>query len=100
MTIVRASHSDPVSESATQPANPDAALLARLLGRDARAWTIFFENYGRLIRSSIVRVVRRFGVGAASEDVRDIEATLAIELLTNDMGKLRAYQPDRGVRLS
>ncbi|HVU01906.1 MAG TPA: sigma-70 family RNA polymerase sigma factor [Polyangiaceae bacterium] len=71
---------------------------AMVLG-DASAWKTFQERYGRLVTSAIVRVVGRFGAGRDSEDVREIEATLAVDLLSNGCSKLRAFDPNRGARL-
>jgi RNA polymerase sigma-70 factor (ECF subfamily) len=71
-----------------------------LLAGDPDAWRVFFETHGRLVRASILRVVRRFGISGNSEDVRDIEATFAVELVANDMAKLRAFRSERGVLFS
>jgi RNA polymerase sigma-70 factor (ECF subfamily) len=70
----------------------------RLLASDKDAWKAFHDTYGRLISSAIVRVVGRFGLGAGSEDVREIEASLSVELLLHDKAKLRAFDPNRGAR--
>jgi RNA polymerase sigma-70 factor (ECF subfamily) len=78
----------------------DVRLRDALVDGDARAWAAFYESHGRLIRASIARIVRRFGISRDSEDVRDIEGTFAVELLQNDRAKLRAFSPDRGVRFS
>ena len=76
---------------------PDAAaevlLRDRLLASDPEAWKSFQAVYGRLISSAIVRVVGRFGLRAGSDDVREIEASLSVELLQNDKAKLRAFDP-------
>jgi len=78
----------------------DFSLRERLLRGDASAWRTFVQQYGRLVCATVARIVRRFGLIATSEDVREIEAWFLVELLANDMAKLRAFQPDRGVRLS
>jgi len=76
----------------------DAGLVEGLLADEAGAWRIFSERYSRLILSCITRVTTRFGrLGA--EDVREIYATLCLQLLSNDKKKLRSFQADRGTRL-
>src|SRR5690348_2453072 len=77
----------------------ELALRDRLLASDPKAWKAFHERYGRLIATSIARVIGRFGFGPGSDDVREIEGALAVELLSNDRAKLRAFDPDRGARL-
>jgi RNA polymerase sigma-70 factor (ECF subfamily) len=78
----------------------DVALRDSLLGSDQVAWQAFLESHGRLVRATIGRVVRRFGISGGSEDARDIEATFWVELLANDRAKLRAFSSERGVRFS
>lgn len=74
-------------------------LLSGLLADDAGAWRRFNARYSRLILSCISRVTGRFGrVGA--DDVREIYATLCLQLLSNDKHKLRSFEPGRGTRLS
>ena len=78
----------------------ELALREGLLRRDDSAWRAFSQQHGRLVCATVARIVRRFGMIATSEDVREIEASFSVELLANDMAKLRAFQPDRGVRFS
>jgi RNA polymerase sigma-70 factor (ECF subfamily) len=78
----------------------DVALRDSLLGGHHATWQAFLETHGRLVRATIGRVVRRFGITGGSEDARDIEATFWVELLANDKAKLRAFSADRGVRFS
>jgi len=74
-------------------------LLAGLLADDRGAWRQFTTRYSRLILSCISRVTGRFArVGA--DDVREIYATLCLQLLCNDKHKLRSFEPGRGTRLS
>ncbi|HEX4336262.1 MAG TPA: sigma-70 family RNA polymerase sigma factor [Polyangiaceae bacterium] len=78
----------------------EVALRDGLLRGDAAAWRAFTQQHGRLVCATVARIVRRFGLIATSEDVREIEASFAVELLANDKAKLRAFQPERGVRFS
>jgi RNA polymerase sigma-70 factor (ECF subfamily) len=90
-SLTAASHPCPDREA-------ELHLRDRLLASDPHAWKSFHDTYGRLISSSIVRVVGRFGVRAGSDDVREIEASLSVELLVHDKAKLRAFDPNRGAR--
>jgi RNA polymerase sigma-70 factor (ECF subfamily) len=75
-------------------------LLQRLIVDDAVAWRRFVSAYGRLVTSTISRVLSRFGFFRNSEDIREIYASFCLEILANDKAKLRAFRPDRGIRLS
>ena len=100
---------DPPVESGTRwcvPAQPvaipsplaeDAALVQSLIAGNAGAWRTFETRYGRLILSCISRVTSRFACVRA-DDVREIQATLYLELLSNDKRKLRSFEPERGTR--
>jgi RNA polymerase sigma-70 factor, ECF subfamily len=78
----------------------ELALLERLITDDAEAWRCFVSAYGRLVTSTISRVLSRFGFFRNSEDIREIHASFCLEILANDKAKLRAFRPDRGIRLS
>src|SRR5205814_5629321 len=78
----------------------ELVLLERLIVDDGEAWRCFVSMYGRLVTSTIARVLSRFGFLRNSEDVREIHASFCLEILANDKAKLRAFQPDRGIRLS
>lgn len=97
-------HTAPVPFSAPAELSPERvaelALREGLLRGDAAAWRNFVQQHGRLVCATVARIVRRFGLIATSEDVREIEASFLVELLANDKAKLRAFQPDRGVRFS
>lgn len=87
------------------PANPsdrcaELTLRQRLLDDAPGAWRDFEAAYGRLVLSTIGRVVSKFGIRSGSEDVREIHAGFCLDLLSNDRAKLRAFSPERNVRLS
>lgn len=75
----------------------DAGLIAGLLAGERRAWRAFELRYARLIASCISRVTSRFAC-VRHDDVREIQATLYLELLSHDMKKLRSFEPGRGTR--
>src|SRR5262249_38651507 len=77
----------------------EAALLAGLLNDEPAAWREFNTRYSRLIMSCITKVTARFSSVVRSEDVREIYATLCVQLLANDKHKLRTFEPDRGSKL-
>jgi RNA polymerase sigma-70 factor (ECF subfamily) len=97
-TDAAAPRSPPRSSGVQFDREAELLLRDRLLLSDEQAWKVFHATYGRLISSAIGRVVGRFGLGAGSEDVREIEASLSVELLVHDKAKLRAFDPDRGAR--
>jgi RNA polymerase sigma-70 factor (ECF subfamily) len=75
----------------------EEALVAGLLARDPRAWRAF-ARYDRLIDHCIARVFTRFS-RFSEDDVREVHASLMVQLLSNDMHKLRTFDPERGMRL-
>lgn len=83
----------------TIAAAEERVFIARLLADDAAAWREFNERYARLISSCIARVTARFGF-TSPDDVREIYATLCLQLLSNDKRKLRTFEPHRGARFS
>lgn len=93
------SGSFPVASVApTSPHEEDAELVRALIADEPSAWREFNSRYSRLVMSCISRITARFGY-ASPDDVREIYATLCLQLLSNDKHKLRSFQPDRGTRL-
>ncbi len=78
----------------------DGDLLAGLLASDPGAWQTFQRRYDRVIVRCITKVTRRFAAVVCQDDVREIFANLYLLLLSNDMRKLRAFDSERGSRLS
>jgi RNA polymerase sigma-70 factor (ECF subfamily) len=99
-TASPASTAAPESSSSPLTRAEELILISHLLDGQAAAWKAFHAAYGRLIATTIGRVVGRFGIGAGSEDAREIQASLCLELLANDKSKLRAFDPARGARFS
>jgi len=71
-----------------------------MVAGDKYAWIEFHTRYSRLICRCITMVMGRFSGVVSGEDVREIFATLALQLLSNDMQKLRTFDPNRGNRFS
>ncbi len=75
-------------------------LLRRMLTRDEPAWREFVRRFERLMRSAIDTVLKRFYAVLGSADRDDIYACLLLGLQSHDMHRLRAFDAERGVRLS
>lgn len=74
---------------------PDA-LVREMLTGSARAWRAFHDRYDRVITRCIARVIARFSAVVGQDEVRDIYATLLVQLISNDMRKLRSFDTERG----
>ncbi len=75
----------------------EQALLQGMLAGEAQAWRMFHQRFRGLIWRCITKMLGRH---ANEEDVREVYATLMVQLLSNDMHKLRSFDPERGNRLS
>lgn len=87
------------------PAKPagdhcERALVERLLRDEPRAWREFDAKYSRLVLGCIHRVLSRFSRIAGRHDVDEIYARFCLQLLAQDKKKLRAFDPERGNKLS
>ncbi|MBX3248466.1 MAG: sigma-70 family RNA polymerase sigma factor [Myxococcales bacterium] len=78
----------------------DRELLERMLEREAKAWREFHRRFDRLIYRCIHKVTVRFRSVVTEEDVEEIFCQLLVDLSCRDMHKLRAYEPQRGNKLS
>ena len=74
-------------------------LVDAMLTGDDYAWAEFHHRYDRLIYRCITKVTGRFSGIISAEDIREIFATLVLQLLSNHMHKLRSFDPQRGNRL-
>lgn len=73
-------------------------LVDAMIAGDELAWVEFHKRYDRLIYRCITKVTGRFSSVLCAEDIREIYATLVLQLLSNDMHKLRSFDPQRGNR--
>jgi RNA polymerase sigma-70 factor (ECF subfamily) len=76
----------------------DEKLVARMIEGEAGAWREFQAKYDRLIYRCITKVTARFAARLSTDDVKEIYATLLLQLLVNDKHKLRTFDPQRGNR--
>lgn len=91
------SDSQPIFSSAE--ARAEARLLAALLSGEEAAWRDFHERYSGPMRRAISAVRSRFPRLMTLEDVSDIHAELCLQLLGDDMRRLRQFEPARGIPL-
>lgn len=77
----------------------DARFVALLLRRHAAAWRAFRARYEVLIRAVVRRSLARYSV-RNDTDVDDAYALFLMNLLVNDMSRLRCFDSQRGVKLS
>lgn len=80
----------------------DQALLGAVLSKDERAWQEMLRRFRPLIFRCILRVCKRSGALSqlGQEDINEIFGDVCVNILRDDMHKLRAYDPARGARLS
>lgn len=78
----------------------DLTLLHEVLNGDDRAWRELLRRYRSLIYRCITKVTSRVSMALCEDDLDEIHAELCMNLLRDDMKKLRAYDPNRGVKLS
>lgn len=90
----------PSSIEGAEPTSADAevVLVARMIEGRASAWREFQAKYDRLIYRCITKVTARFAARLSTDDVKEIYATLLLQLLANDKHKLRTFDPQRGNR--
>lgn len=79
---------------------PEDELIAAVLAREPAAWPSFFAKYERLIIACIRRALRRYGATHSEDDVEDLVAQTAFNLVKDDYKKLRSFDASRGYKLS
>src|SRR5262249_16563939 len=77
----------------------DGALLESVLTRDEQAWSELVRRYRGLIFRCITKVPSKYASVLSSDDVTEIFADVLVNLVRDDMRKLRAYDPARGSKL-
>ena len=78
----------------------EQSLLELALERSELAWLELMRRYRKLIYGCIHRTLSRYGVRPSEDSADDVFADVCLRLLTNDMRRLRAFNPDRGSKLS
>ena len=77
----------------------DDLLLVAVLRRDPRAFAELVRRYRGLLFRCITRITGRYRRVLASEDQDEIFAEVCVALWSDDLRRLRAYDPGRGMKL-
>lgn len=77
----------------------DGDLLAAVLTKDQFAWRELIRRFRSLIFRCITKVSGKYDAVLSNEDVNEIFGDVCINLLRDDMRKLRVYDPNRGSKL-
>jgi RNA polymerase sigma-70 factor (ECF subfamily) len=77
----------------------DGPLLEAVLAKDEEAWRELLRRFRSLIFRCITKVAGKYDAVLANEDANEIFGDMCINLLRDDMRKLRAYDPARGTKL-
>jgi RNA polymerase sigma-70 factor (ECF subfamily) len=77
----------------------DRELLKFVLRSDARSWVELVHRYRSLIYRCITKVTLKYAPRLASADLDEIYADVLMQLVRDDMHKLRIYNPARGTKL-
>lgn len=78
----------------------ELALLRAVVDREAGAWLRFYRRYERLIIACVRRVLHRYTASTTPEDLEDIVNNVCLDLVRDDYKKLKAYDPERGYKVS
>lgn len=77
----------------------DQDLLRCVLRNDARGWAELVRRYRPLIYRCITKVTLKYAPTLSSADLDEIYADVMMQLVRDDMHKLRIYNPARGTKL-
>jgi RNA polymerase sigma-70 factor (ECF subfamily) len=77
----------------------DRELLKSVLRSDARAWAELVRRFRPLIYRCITKVTLKYAPSLSSADLDEIYADVMMQLVRDDMHKLRIYNPARGTKL-
>ena len=77
----------------------DRELLKCVLRSDARGWAELVRRYRPLIYRCITKVTLKYAPTLSSADLDEIYADVMMQLVRDEMHKLRMYNPARGTKL-
>jgi RNA polymerase sigma-70 factor, ECF subfamily len=77
----------------------DRDLLRSVLRNEARGWTELVRRYRPLIYRCITKVTLKYSPRLSNADLDEIYADVMMQLVRDDMHKLRIYNPTRGTKL-
>ncbi len=79
------------SEASVTPYADDRLLVEQLVRGDGKAWQVFVQTHGRLVRSRVADVASTFGRSEDDSAIDDATAEVFAALLGNDAAALRAF---------
>jgi RNA polymerase sigma-70 factor, ECF subfamily len=86
--------------TAMNPADwTDRELLRSVLRSDSRGWAELVRRFRPLIYRCITKVTLKYAPSLGSADLDEIYADVMMQLVRDDMHKLRIYNPSRGTKL-
>jgi RNA polymerase sigma-70 factor, ECF subfamily len=77
----------------------DRELLKHVLRNEQRGWGELVRRYRSLIYRCITKVTLKYAPTLGSADLDEIYADVMMQLVRDDMHKLRIYNPARGTKL-
>jgi RNA polymerase sigma-70 factor, ECF subfamily len=77
----------------------DRELLRFVLRSDGRGWAELVRRFRPLIYRCITKVTLKYAPSLSSADLDEIYADVMMQLVRDDMHKLRIYNPARGTKL-
>jgi RNA polymerase sigma-70 factor, ECF subfamily len=77
----------------------DHDLLKFVLRSDARGWAELIRRFKPLIYRCITKVTLKYAPALGAADLDEIYAEVMMQLVRDDMHKLRIYNPARGTKL-
>jgi RNA polymerase sigma-70 factor (ECF subfamily) len=77
----------------------DRELLKHVLRNEARGWGELVRRYRALIYRCITKVTLKYAPTLSNADLDEIYADVMMQLVREDMHKLRIYNPSRGTKL-
>jgi RNA polymerase sigma-70 factor (ECF subfamily) len=77
----------------------DRELLRFVLRNDARGWAELVRRFRPLIYRCITKVTLKYSSSLGTADLDEVYADVMMQLVRDDMHKLRIYNPSRGTKL-
>lgn len=93
-------HARPDSVIAFPRSFEESELIAGIIEGNEYAWMEFHARYRNLIIRCISRIASRFSNMLCEEDLREIYGSLILQLMENNMYKVRCFDPNRGCKFS
>ena len=78
----------------------ESELLKGCISGDKESWTLFVKQYNKLIYYTIYKTLRVNGQSTDPDDINDLFQEVFTSFCDNNCKKLRAFDPQKGVKLS